>query len=62
PTHVAVVGGSIVVNDAGSGYLYYSIAYPLNSSTRKMFVVDSDHKPTYNPGSIAPVVAERCTL
>jgi hypothetical protein len=58
PTHVAVVGGSIVVNDAGSGYLYYSIAYPLNSTTRKMFVVDYDHKPTYNPGSIAPVVAD----
>ena len=57
PTHVAVVGGSIVVNDAGSGYLYYSIAYPLNNAMRKMFVVDPDtHQPTYNPGSIAPVV------
>ena len=59
PTHVAVVGGSIVVNDAGSGYLYYSIAYPLNNAMRKMFVVDPDtHQPTYNPGSIAPVVSD----
>ena len=37
PTHVAVVAGSIVVNDAGSGYVYYSKPYPLNSDTRKMY-------------------------
>lgn len=48
PSHVAVVGGSIVVNDRGSGYLYYSIAYPLNNASRTMFDVDPDtHEPSY---------------
>lgn len=37
PTHVAVVAGSIVVNDSGSGYVYYSKPYPLNSDKREMF-------------------------
>ena len=37
PTHVAVVAGSIVVNDSGSGFVYYSKAYPLNSEKRRMF-------------------------
>lgn len=37
PTHVAVVAGSIVVNDSGSGYCYYSKPYPLNADTREMF-------------------------
>lgn len=46
PTHVAVVGGSIVVNDAGSGYCYYSKAYPLASDTRTMFKMQ-DGKPVY---------------
>lgn len=46
PTHVAVVGGSIVVNDAGSGYCYYSKAYPLASDTRTMFQMQ-DGKPVY---------------
>ena len=39
PTHVAVVAGSIVVNDSGSGYVYYSKPYPLNSDKRTMFKV-----------------------
>lgn len=43
PTHVAVVGGSIVVNDSGSGFVYYSPAYVLNSDKRKMFdIVDGE--------------------
>lgn len=37
PSHVCVVAGSIVVNDTGSGYVYYSKPYPLNSDKRKMF-------------------------
>lgn len=37
PSHVAVVAGSIVVNDTGSGYVYYSKPYPLNNEKRKMF-------------------------
>ena len=41
PTHVAVVAGSIVVNDTGSGYVYYSKPYPLNNDKRQMFdIVD----------------------
>lgn len=41
PTHCAVVAGSIVVNDTGSGFVYYSKAYPLNNEKRKMFdIVD----------------------
>lgn len=39
PTHVAVVAGSIVVNDTGSGFVYYSKPYPLNSDKRKMFSI-----------------------
>jgi hypothetical protein len=39
PSHVAVVAGSIVVNDTGSGYVYYSKPYPLNSDTRSMYYV-----------------------
>ena len=34
---VAVVAGSIVVNDTGSGYAYYSKPYPLNNEKRQMF-------------------------
>ena len=50
PSHVAVVGGSIVVNDQGSGFMYYSIAYPLNDTTRKMFEVDSNGDVIYSGG------------
>lgn len=48
PSHVAVVGGSIVVNDVGSGYVYYSIAYPLNSDTRTMFKVNAAGEIVYD--------------
>lgn len=37
PTHVCVVGGSVCINDSGSGFVYYSIPYPLNSETREVF-------------------------
>ena len=37
PSHVAVIDGSIVINDTDSGYCYYSIRYPLASPTREVF-------------------------
>lgn len=37
PTHVSVVAGSVCINDTGSGFVYYSIPYPLNSATRNVF-------------------------
>lgn len=41
PSHVAVISGSVVINDQDSGYCYYSIPYPLNSDTREVFdIVD----------------------
>lgn len=41
PSHVAVVAGSIAVNDTGSGYVYYSEPYPLNNDKREMYVVEN---------------------
>lgn len=43
PSHVTVVAGSIVVNDTGSGYVYYSQPYPLNNDSREMYVVQDGH-------------------
>ena len=41
PTHIAVVSGSIVLNDLGSGYVYYSKPYPLSQVNREIFdIVD----------------------
>lgn len=41
PTHIAVVSGSIVVNDLGSGYVYYSVPYPMSQEKRNVFdIVD----------------------
>ena len=41
PTHIAVVSGSIVLNDLGSGYVYYSKPYPLSQEERQVFdIVD----------------------
>jgi hypothetical protein len=41
PTHIAVVSGSIVINDLGSGYVYYSMPYPLSQKQRNVFdIVD----------------------
>ena len=37
PTHIAVVSGSIVLNDLGSGYVYYSKPYPLSQKERQVF-------------------------
>ena len=41
PSHVAVVAGSIAVNDTGSGYVYYSEPYPLNNDKREMFKIEN---------------------
>lgn len=57
PTHVAVVAGSIVVNDSGSGFVYYSKPYPLNSETRKMFKI-VDGKVVYKPDGVTPDTEE----
>lgn len=52
PSHVAVVAGSVVINDKTSGFLYYSIPYPLNSDKREVFtteMVDGKMQPVYDP-------------
>lgn len=52
PSHVAVVAGSIVINDSQSGYCYYSIPYPLAGPTRKMFKMGADGKPEYESDGV----------
>lgn len=37
PTHIAVVDGTIVINDKGSSFAYFTIKYPLNTVKRKVF-------------------------
>lgn len=37
PSHVAVVAGSIVINDLDSGYCYYSMPYALAADEREVF-------------------------
>lgn len=52
PTQVAVVAGSVCINDRTSGFIYYSIPYPLNSDTREVFqtqIVDGKRVPVYDP-------------
>lgn len=39
PSCVQVVSGSIIVNDKGTGYAYYSIPYPLSQETREILKV-----------------------
>ena len=48
PTHVACVAGSVVINDRTSGFLYYSVPYPLNNDKREVFVTENG-KPVYDP-------------
>lgn len=57
PTHVAVVAGSIVVNDAGSGYVYYSKPYPLNSDKRKVYKMDGNQV-VYKDDGVTPDTEE----
>lgn len=47
PTYVAVVAGSIVINDTGSGYVYYSVPYPLSQEKRTLFRMGDDGQPVY---------------
>lgn len=37
PSSVAVIAGSVCINDTGSGFVYYSVPYPLNSDEREVF-------------------------
>lgn len=39
PTHIAVVDGTIVLNDKGSSFTYYSIKFPLNTAMRNVFKI-----------------------
>ena len=41
PTHVAVISGSIVVNDSGTGFCYYSIPYPIQKDTREVYHIEN---------------------
>ncbi len=52
PSHVAVVAGSIVINDSQSGYCYYSIPYPLANGNRTMFKMGADGKPEYEEDGV----------
>lgn len=52
PSHVAVVAGSIVINDSQSGYCYYSIPYPLANENRTMFKMGVDGKPEYEEDGV----------
>lgn len=61
PSHVAVVGGSVVINDRTSGFLYYSIPYPLNNDKREVFqtqTVDGKTEPVYDPNNAYKVLTE----
>ena len=52
PSSVAVVAGSVAINDRTSGFIYYSIPYPLNSARREVFVmqeVDGTMQPVTDP-------------
>ena len=39
PSAVCCISGSVAINDRNTGFVYYSIPYPLNSDTRKVFDV-----------------------
>jgi len=54
PTHVQVVSGSIIVNDSGSGYAYYSIPYPLSNEQREILQTDGSGNIKYKPDGITP--------
>ena len=51
PTHIAVVSGSIVLNDTGSSYVFYSTPYPLSNQSRKVFDIVNG-KVQYEPDGI----------
>lgn len=49
PSSVSVVGGSIAVNDINTGFVYYSVPYPLNSEKREVFQMEQDSEGNWNP-------------
>lgn len=43
PSHVCCIAGSVCVNDVGTGFVYYTVPYPLNQETREVFdIVDGE--------------------
>lgn len=60
-SHVACVAGSVVINDRESGFVYYSIPYPLNTPKRNVFqtqVVDGKRVPVYDPNNSLKILEE----
>ena len=58
PNHVCVVGGSVCITDSGSGFVYYSIPYPLNSETREVFdIVNGEVQ--YDPNNSLKVLTKQ---
>ena len=52
PSFVCVVAGSVVINDSMSGFVYYSVPYPIQSDRRTVFeteVVEGKRVPVYDP-------------
>lgn len=57
PSHVCCVGGSVCINDRGSGFVYYSIPYPLNSEKREVFdIVNGEVQ--YDPNNSLKVLTK----
>lgn len=52
PSHISVVSGSIVLNDVGSSYVFYSIPYPLSTEKRNVFKKDGDGNIVYKSDGI----------
>lgn len=58
PSFVQVVSGSIIVNDQGTGFAYYSIPYPLSQEKREVYKKDAAGKIVYKPDGITPETEE----
>ena len=61
PSHVAVVSGSVCVNDVGSGFVYYTVPFPLNSEKREVFqtqTVGGKMQPVYDPDNPYKVMTQ----
>jgi hypothetical protein len=62
PSHVACIAGSICINDRTSGFIYYSIPYPLNNDEREVFVtelVDGKMQPVYDPDNAYKILTKK---
>lgn len=62
PSHVACIAGSVVIDDRQSGYVYYSVAYPLNNEQREVFqyeIVDGKKQPVYDPNNTLKVLTTK---